>query len=189
MSVRTTRAVYKQSGLLPSPEVSSLTAIEANTLLTRWHYLGPVRGVIAAFGHDEGCLVFTNLRSRVLESRHPKSIELARMVGVDNHTWAMSSLMSKVMKEVRLLGYTRCYTYSDPLAGHNGMVYLAAGWVDDGVISKDGHPLLFIDGKRISPRTLYDRHGTQSVPFLRGLYGERLRTEPKPLKHRFYKDL
>jgi hypothetical protein len=171
--------------------VREMSTAEANALLAKWHYLGPVRGIISAFGHNEGCLVFTNPRSRLYEAKMSplRVIELARMVGSPHHRWAMSSLMAVAMRFIRGQRWDWCVTYADPQAGHTGAVYRAANWVDAGLIGKDGHPLFFVDGQRMSPRTLYDRHGTQSVPYLRRVYGERLITRPKPLKRRFHLDL
>lgn len=183
------REKYKNSGLLKSPPIHLLLPVKiAKMMLNKWHYLGEVRGIIYALGHYEGCCVFTNCRSRIYESKHVKVIELARMVGKPGHKWAMSSLMSQCIKWLKQhTDYKLVITYADPYAGHNGMVYTAAGWIFDGVIGKDGHPLFIIDGKRISPRTLYDRHGTQSVPKMKQIYGNRLILESKPLKKRFIK--
>lgn len=177
------------SPLQKTPWVRLLTSNEANIMLKQWHYLGEVKGILFSVGHAEGCCVFTNCRSRLYEGKYPGAIELARMVGKPGHKWAMSSLMSQALREVKIRGYKFCVTYADPFAGHNGMVYLAASWRDDGVVDKDGHPLFFIDGKRISPRTLYDRHGTQGIQEMKKIYGERLVLYPKPLKRRFIKIL
>jgi len=61
------------------------------------------------------------------------------------------------------------------------MVYKASGWLFDGYSTKED--VYLIDGKRIARRTLYDRHGTQSVPKMKEIYGSRLEikdvTEPK----------
>lgn len=184
---------YKNSGLLKSPLVVPLRPKIANNMLDKWHYLGNVKGILYAFGHSEGCCVFTNCRSRIYEtkltSRGIKVIELARMVGSPGHKWSMSSLMSKCIKWIKRMGYNLIVTYADPYAGHDGMTYKAAGWIFDGIIEPDGHPLFIIDGKRISPRTLYDRHKTQSVPVIKQIYGNRLALEKKPLKKRFIKCL
>ena len=185
-----TRDYYKGSGLLKSPEIQKLPGSIANKLLIRWHYLGSVRGVLFALGHQEGCCVFTNCRSRIYESKHPGGIELARMVGCPGHIWAMSSLMSRCLKWVKInTKYRLIVTYADPFAGHDGMVYKAANWTFDGIIGRDGHPLFFIDGKRVSPRVLYDRHGTQAVGKMKDFYGKRLELKPKPLKKRFVMQL
>lgn len=185
---------YSKSGLLKSPQIKKLESKYANTMLNELHYLGQVRGILFAYGHDEGCLVFTNCRSRIYEKKFKdkgiKAIELARMVGKDNHKWSMSSLTSLVIKEIKKqYDYDLIVTYSDPFAGHDGMVYNASGWIFDGIIHPDGHPLIFIDGKTISPRTLYDRHGTQSIPKMKEIYGDRLETKKKPRKKRFIKIL
>lgn len=185
---------YTLSGLMKTPNVIELDKKIANKMLNDWHYLGEVRGILFAYGHTEGCLVFTNCRSRIYEEKYKKKnlkvIELARMVGKDGHKWSMSSLTAKVIKEIKKqYNYDLIVTYSDPFAGHDGMVYKASGWIFDGIIGKDGHPLFFIDGKRISPRTLYDRHGTQAVSKMKEIYGNRLELKKKPLKKRFIKIL
>lgn len=185
---------YTTSGLLKSPPISRLDKEQTKELLSRWHYLGNVKGVVVAYGHDEGCLVFTNCRSRVYEQKFLEKgirvIELARMVGVDGHKWSMSSLTSLALRQLNKdYSYDLVVTYSDPFAGHNGMTYRASGWKDDGVIMPDGHPLIFIDEKQVSPRSLYDKHGTQSIPRMKEIYGDRITTKEKPLKHRFIKIL
>ncbi len=173
------------SPLQHTPTVRLLTHSQANLMLDRWHYLGPVRGILMAYGHNEGCLVFTNCRSRVYEAANPGTIELARMVGKPDHHWAMSSLMSVCFRFIRRQGYKRIITYADPNAGHSGKVYLAANFTNDGWHSPGGHPEFYIDGKRISPRSLYDRHGTSSVGVMRNLYGGRLQTRTMVPKQRF----
>jgi len=185
---------YKNSGLLKTPIIKQLSIIETNEMLDKWHYLGKVKGVLFSFGHNEGCCVFTNCRSRIYEQKMNAKkiyvIELARMVGKPNHKWAMSSLMAECTKKIKqLFKYDLIVTYSDPFAGHDGMTYKASGWILDCIIKPDGHPLFFIDEKRISPRTLYDRHGTQSIKKMQEIYKNRLVLKEKPLKKRFIKIL
>lgn len=172
-------------GLTKSPPVYRLDPYDANYMLDEWHYLGAVRGIIAAYGHHQGCCVFTNCRSRVLESNLPdeRPIELARMVGMPGHTWSMTSLMSQCMKEIRKLGYTYVVTYADPWNGNTGAVYRAGNWTPDGESGQD--TVYMVDGVRVARRTMYNRHGTQSKPVLKQIYGDRLQFEPAPPKPRF----
>lgn len=177
---------YENSGLVISPPIRLLTSTEANSQLKRWHYLGTVKGIIFAVGHDEGCCVFTNCRSREYEKRIGcRVVELARMVGKPKHKWAMSSLMAAAVKEAFKRGYQLIVTYADPYVGHHGKVYLAANWQPDGTSSKD--TVYLLDGKRISRRYLYDLHGTQSKSRMKEIYGNRLQFEPSPPKQRFIK--
>jgi len=159
-----------------------ITAKDANTMLNAWHYLGEVRGILFAVGHAEGCCVFTNCRSRIYESKHPGVVELARMVGMPNHKWAMTSLMAQGVRECRARGYSEIITYADPWNNNTGKVYLAAGWERIGETTAD--TVYLLDGERIARRTLYNRHGTQSKLKMKEIYGERLRFElapPKPI--------
>jgi hypothetical protein len=43
-----------------------------------------------------------------------------------------------------------------------------------------------IDNKRIARRTLYDRHGTQSIAVLKKIYGDRLIIHPPVKKEKVY---
>jgi len=170
-----------------TPICRLLTAEESNRMLEQWHYLGAVQGILFSVGHDEGCCVFTNCRSRVYEKKHPGVVELSRMVGMPNHTWAMSSLMAQAVRECKKRCYKEIITYADPWNNNTGKVYLAAGWAPAGATGKD--MVYMLDGERIARRTLYDRHGTQSRKKMKEIYGERLQFEVAPPKPIFKKAL
>ena len=171
--------------LLKTPRCRILTAKEANMQLDLWHYLGGVTGILFAVGHEEGCCVFTNCRSRNYEKTHPGVVELGRMVGMPNHSWAMSSLMAQAVRECKKRRYAEIITYADPWNGNTGQVYLAAGWACVGSTGAD--TVYMLDGERISRRTMYDRHGTQSRAVMKKIYGERLQFEVAPPKNIFKK--
>ena len=168
-----------------TPFCRLLTSEESNRMLEQWHYLGAVQGILFSVGHDEGCCVFTNCRSRVYEKKHPGVVELSRMVGMPNHRWAMSSLMAQAVRECKKRGYKEVITYADPWNNNTGKVYLAAGWTAIGETAAD--TVYMLDGERIARRTLYDRHGTQSKPKMKEIYGERLQFEVAPPKPIFQK--
>ena len=170
-----------------TPFCRLLTAEESNKMLNDWHYLGEVRGILFSVGHEEGCCVFTNCRSRIYEKKHPGVVELSRMVGMPNHAWAMSSLMAQAARECKKRGYTEIITYADPWNNNTGKVYLAAGWESAGTTTAD--TVYLLDGERIARRTLYDRHGTQSKTKMKEIYGERLKFEEAPPKPIFRKVL
>jgi hypothetical protein len=170
-----------------TPFCRLLTAIEANKMLNDWHYLGAVRGILFSVGHDEGVCVFTNCRSREYEKKHPGVVELSRMVGMPDHKWAMSSLMAQAVRECKKRGYTEIITYADPWNNNTGRVYLAAGWEPAGTTGAD--MVYMLDGKRISRRTMYDRHGTQSRVKMKEIYGDRLQFEIAPPKPIFRKKI
>jgi len=178
-------------GSTPTPSLQKtlwcrlLTAEESNKMLEQWHYLGSVIGIVFSIGHEEGCCVFTNCRSRNYEKKHAGVIELARMVGMPDHKWAMSSLMAQAVRECRKRGYTEIITYADPWNKNTGKVYLAAGWEAVGKTGAD--TVYLLDGERISRRTFYDRHGTQSRDKMKAIYGDRLKFEVAPPKPIFRK--
>lgn len=173
--------------LSKTPFCRILSAEESNKMLNAWHYLGEVRGILFSVGHEEGCCVFTNCRSRMYEKKHPGVVELSRMVGMPGHKWAMSSLMAQATRECKKRGYTEIITYADPWNNNTGKVYLAAGWKAAGSTGQD--MVYLLDGERIARRTLYDRHGTQSRTKMKEIYGDRLQFEIAPPKHIFIKAL
>jgi hypothetical protein len=173
--------------LAATPHCRLLTAKEANAQLESWHYLGAVRGILFSVGHEEGCCVFTNCRSRHYEKTHPGVVELSRMVGMPDHKWAMSSLMAQAVRECKKRGYKEIITYADPWNNNTGKVYLAAGWVPCGASGKD--TVYMLDNERVARRTFYDRHGTQSRAKMKEIYGDRLRFEDAPPKPIFKKQL
>lgn len=189
----------KHGRVKKSPPIRCLSDDEANSMLEKWHYLGEVRSIIAAYGHDEGCCVFTNPRSRYLQKNSRKKtkielarpankiIELARMVGKPNHEWAMTSLMAQCLKRVQRLGYERIITYADPYNQNDGTVYRAGNWkyVGESVPSV----IFILDGKRVSSKGMYDKHGTQSRSVMKRIYGDRIQFEYGPPKPRYIYDL
>ncbi len=190
------REEYKDSGLVASPQVSTIEKAMANDMLDRWHYLGGLRSYSLAAGHDEGCLVFSTLRGRGLKARAKSDdvgiIELARMVGAPGHGWSMSSLMAKAIKVLKQErpDIDIVVTYADPLAGHNGMVYRAASWERcDPTESHGPWPTYIIDGKPVAPRTLYARHGTSAMGAMKEIYGDRVVIHVTKAKQRYFKPL
>lgn len=181
------REQYKTSGLIKCENIIEINKQQANTLLDRWHYLGGLKSFTVAYGNNEGCCVFGVPRARKLVQNFPyKIIELVRMVGIDGHDWSMSSLMSKSVKLLKQnYNYDVIITYSDPHANHDGNTYRAANWIDLGLIIQDGHPLIFIDGISVHPRTMYAKHNTSSIPKLKEIYGNRLETKEKMRKNKF----
>ena len=176
-------------GSIPTPSLHNqleFLGLSKSLLKTpRCRILGGVTGILFAVGHVEGCCVFSNCRSRNYEKTHPGVVELGRMVGMPNHSWAMSSLMAQAVRECKKRRYAEIITYADPWNGNTGQVYLAAGWACVGSTGAD--TVYMLDGERISRRTMYDRHGTQSRAVMKKIYGERLQFEVAPPKNIFKK--
>lgn len=169
-----------------SPPGRLLTKPEWSKQLNDWHYLGATCcGVIFAWGHDEGCCVYNVPRSRMISRWFPglKMVELSRMVGAPGHAYAMTSLMAESLREAKHRGFDVAVTYADPIQDHTGCVYKAGNWVSDGFSSNER--VWFLDGKRISRKGMYSKHGTQAEVVIRGLYKDRLSIIPGFPKPRF----
>lgn len=169
-----------------SKDVYILDKYSANAMLNDWHYLGPVINSVIAIGHNEGCLIFGNPRSRYFHKHHPNSVELIRMAAKPDRTWALTSLISKALKLLKqVTTYDLVVSYADTNVGHTGTIYKAANWIDDGFTGQNGHPIIYINDKQVHPKTLYARHGTSSIPKLKEIYGEKLTTEIRLPLRRF----
>jgi hypothetical protein len=161
----------------------------ANRLLSKYHYLGPVRSATAIFGHAEGVTVWGVLRSRALHSSLRLAdfspVELIRMVGVPGHRWAMSSLMAVSLRFLR--SRFDCFiTYADRQAGHTGKVYLAANWK---AFPEDAQPDGYVwrlDGAIVSRKRFFSELGTSQISQVKKKYGYRLSLEPDVPKRRFF---
>ncbi len=175
--------------LQKSPLVRTLSLQEANILLEKYHYLGPVRTASLCLGHEEGCTVWGTLRSRGLDSALRLSgfqaIELIRMVGSPFHTWAMSSLLSISSKLIfKQKGFDALITYADKEQGHTGSTYLAANWIKIQDAQPDGFTW-YLDGNRVSRKRFFNEFGSSSWETVQTAYGSRIRRELDIPKSRF----
>jgi len=176
------------SPLQKSPHVDMISLEKANTLLQH-HYLGPVRTATLCCGHDEGCTVWGVLRSRAIHARLRdlgfEPIELIRMVGIPNHKWATSSLLSHSLKVMfEQTTFDLAITYSDREVGHTGATYKASNWLQIEDAQPDGF-LWVLDGKRVSRKTFYAELGTSNIEAVKKVYGDRLLLVPDVPKKRF----
>lgn len=197
LNIKTSTFQVDDSGASPtpalqkSPLVSQVSLAHSNSLLKSYHYLGPVRTASCCFGHDEGVTVWGVMRSRIwaqrLKAAGFRPLELIRMVGKENHTWATSSLLSHSVRQLFKLGLADCLvTYADRKAGHSGKVYLAANWQR---AQQDSQPDGFVwrlDGKIVSRKRFYAELGTSSIDAVKVAYGDRISLEPDVPKLRFF---
>ena len=175
--------------LQKTPTVRILGLKEANVLLAKHHYLGPVRTATLCFGHDEGCTVWGTLRSRGLDSALRifgfRSLELIRMVGVPSHLWATSSLLSVSSKLVfKQTEFDVLVTYADKEQGHDGATYLASNWIRIQDAQPDGFTW-YLDGKRVSRKKFFNEFGSSSWEIVQAAYGDRVKRELDIPKSRF----
>ena len=169
--------------------VRNLSLSEANSLLQKHHYLGAVRTASLCFGHDEGCTVWGTLRSRgldaALRSKGFSAVELIRMVGVSDHAWAMSSLLSVSSRLLfKQSDFGVLVTYADRQQGHDGHTYLAANWTQIQDAQPDGFNW-FLDGKLVSRKRFFGEFGSSAWDVVKQAYGDRIQRQPDVPKARF----
>lgn len=185
------RDKYKTSGLTSCPAVAAIGQAEANALLRRYHYLGAVRTASLWLGHDEGCTVWGVMRSRTWHQRLVAAgfnpIELIRMVGIDGHAWATSSMLAKSAKVlIAETTHDVLVTYADPMQSHTGAVYLAANWKR---LPQDAQPDGYVwrlDGRVVSRKRFFAELGTSAIDRVRDVYGSSITLELDAPKRRFY---
>jgi len=181
---------------LKSTTVSSISIKDATPYILKYEYLGTMPGWSRyAFGHYWGSeiggvvVLGDTTGSDVAFTRlfpGKKGIQLQRGV---NFWWtpknSASYFISRVCRWLREnTNYNFITATADSEAGEAGVIYKALNWDDMG-IKKHGHPVFFIDGKKVHPKTLYDRHGTSGVGKIRVIYGDRVRIEERVFKRRF----
>lgn len=185
------RAKYKNSGLISCPAVEKIGKARANDLLSKYHYLGAVRTASLWLGHDEGCTVWGVMRSRIWHQRLVTAgfnpIELIRMVGVEDHSWATSSMLAKSGRVLLTeTSHDVLVTYADPMQMHKGGVYLAANWKR---LPQDAQPDGYVwrlDGQVVSRKRFFAELGTSAIDRVREVYGDRVTLELDVPKRRFY---
>lgn len=185
----TTRTEYKTSGLTKGPAVEKIALAQANDLLAEHHYLGAVRSATAAFGHLEGATVWGVPRSRLWHARLSaagfRAIELIRMVGVPEHVWATSAMLSASAKLLRA-EYDVLITYADPMQAHSGAVYRAANWKEFPQRAQPDGWEWRLDGRIVSRKRFYAEFGTSAWSVVSAAYGARIVRVPDIPKRRFY---
>lgn len=70
---------------------------------------------------------------------------------------------------------------ADPNYGHEGTIYKASNF---GLVGEtlDDRARIMIDGRERHPKSLYNKHGTSSVPVLKSIYKHRIRFKDKRRK-------
>lgn len=126
------------------------------------------------------------LVTKMLHVNYDNCLELVRLFskdGLPKNTESYCIGQSFVYLKNKYPQYKYLISYADPNYGHIGYIYQATNWKYLGLSSKDGHPIIIIDGKEVHSKSLYDKHGTQSIATLKRIYGNRMITKPKRQKH------
>jgi hypothetical protein len=92
-----------------------------------------------------------------------------------------SRVLAVVMRYLRRhTAYRLALTYADPVAGHTGTIYRAAGWLYLGQTESGGYVDLG-DGSLSHPRSVFTRFGTNRIHHLRatGIPAARVRVPGK----------
>jgi hypothetical protein len=183
--------------LQPSPgEITEITYELALSFLSAWHYLNYVPKLYKYYGWwDErglaGVAVIGLVQSRgvlgkLFGDTRLRACELNRFALRDDlPTNSESYFLSRLLKVLRGRGYEAVISYADPEYQHKGVIYQATNWLYTGLSDSDTKPRYFIDGIEVPPRSLYNWHGTQGVPAMKAIYGDRLVLKPRFNKHRY----
>ena len=175
----------------------------ASSFICKYHYSHTCPpAMLCAIGeyyNDKlvNCIVFSHPVTRYMSQmiweggNDSNTIELARMVSLEPkpknlESYSISKALSLLMELYPK--YKVCVSYADNAMGHYGYCYQASNFICFG----QSAPVTYwwIDGKRIHPRTVYAQYGTNSVPELKKVLGDRLVVEPNgPSKTRYYKIL
>lgn len=91
--------------------------------------------------------------------------ELVR-VALNKHKTPVTRMIAISIKMLRKLcpGIKLIVSYADRNQGHQGIIYKAGNWQQDKVSYDE---MYLFKGKKIHPKTISDRYGTRSIPWLR----------------------
>ena len=116
------------------------------------------------------------------------TIELARMVSLEPkpknlETYCISRALDYLKKNYPK--YKICVSYADNAMGHHGYCYQASNFIYFG--QSVSANMWWVDGERVHQRTIYSRYGTNSLPKLKEMLGDRVQKETNgPSKSRYY---
>jgi hypothetical protein len=161
-------------------------------MIEEYHYLHSMPGgAVLSFGvylQDEltGAVVFTRgarLGHKLLSASRPDDVvTLARLYLVDQLPKnSESRVLGIVLRHVRKrTSWKLILSYADPVAGHTGTIYRAAGWLYLGQTEPGGY-LDLGDGTLSHPRSVFTRFGTNRIHHLRatGIPAARVRVPGK----------
>lgn len=102
---------------------------------------------------------------RLFNLKTTEVCELTR-IALNKHTNPVTKIVAISLKMLKKLcaNLKLVVSYADRDQGHEGIIYKAGNWLRHGECF-DEHYLLF--GKKIHPKTVGDRYGTRSIPYIR----------------------
>jgi len=151
-----------------------MTVIElTSSICKKWllekHYAKRMPPINVAFGvmvekRLQGVCTFAIPASRFSFSKQP--YELNRLV--TNDDLPKNTLSFFVGKALQMFPEPSIIvSYADENYGHHGYIYQATNWIYTGRSSAEKR--VFLDGKELHRRTLYDKYGTSSIPKLKDM--------------------
>lgn len=172
----------------------------AKQFISKYHYSKSCpSSIVMAVGEYLGddlmnCIIFNHpamngMSQMIWEGGNDSNtIELARMVSMEPKPHNLESFSIK--RALNLLKqyypkYKVCVSYADNAMGHFGYCYQASNFIYFGQSAPCN--MWWVDGERVHQRTIYSRYGTNSLPKLKEMLGDRIRLDKNgPTKSRYY---
>jgi hypothetical protein len=109
--------------------------------------------------------------------------ELVR-IALTRHVTPVSRIIAIALKMLRQQspGVRLVISYADPNQGHNGAIYQASNWL---YLGQCKTRVYFVNGKEYHPKSLHNRFGGQSIPWLRKHVDPRARRIHVLAKHKY----
>lgn len=133
-----------------------------------------------------GVVIFSYGANQNLSSpyglKKTECVELTR-VALARHKTPVSKILSIAVKFLRkkCQGIKLIVSYADIDQGHHGGIYQANGWAYAGIRNAGTKSAYIINGKKIHPKTIFDRYGTRAESDIRKIHPdlEMFRTKGK----------
>lgn len=122
-----------------------------------------------------GVIIFShganNNLSRPYGLKNTSCVELTR-VALTTHKSFVSQILSRSIAflKKKCPGIRLIVSYADKDQKHVGTIYQATNWIYAGIFGEGSKSAYLIDGKKIHPKTIFERYGTRSEIIVRKIH-------------------
>jgi len=98
-------------------------------------------------------------------------VELTR-IALKKHQSTVSKILSIAIKFLHKQspGIKLLVSYADADESHHGGIYQATNWIYEGLFGNNRVGAYIVNGKKIHPKSMFDRHGTHAYEVIKKIY-------------------
>jgi hypothetical protein len=98
-------------------------------------------------------------------------VELTR-IALTKHKTPVSKILSIALKFLKKQspGIKLIVSYADADQDHHGGIYQATNWIYEGLFNVGSVGAYLINGEKVHPKSMFDRHGTHAIEQIKKIY-------------------